>query len=154
MNPAIRIAGFKGCINQEEEIDTEGDFALYMRTVRDFSSPFTSLISQSVHPPGTAAPMPFGTGTLQLKCCLASLAALDRLRRGRGGAAQRSRRPMLTTCFEAFWNWSNAAVVAAIVDLNALIAASEPAGADLLALSTHDATALRVHARTLLRREP
>ena len=24
-NPAIRIAGFKVCINQEEEVDTEGD---------------------------------------------------------------------------------------------------------------------------------
>ena len=47
---------------------------------------------------------------------------------------------MLTTCFDAFWNWSNAAVVAAIVDLNAFTATSEPAGADLLALSTHAAT--------------
>ena len=34
-----------------------------------------------------------------------------------------------TTCFVAFWNWSNAAVEAAIVDLNALTATSEPAGA-------------------------
>jgi hypothetical protein len=45
-----------------------------------------------------------------------------------------------TTCFEAFWNWSNAAEVAANVDLNAFIATSEPAGADLLALSTQLAT--------------
>jgi hypothetical protein len=46
------------------------------------------------------------------------------------------------TCFDAFWNWSNAAVEAANVDLNALTAASEPAGADLLALSTIAATPL------------
>jgi hypothetical protein len=45
----------------------------------------------------------------------------------------------LTTCFVAFWNWSNAAVEAANVDLNALTADSEPAGADLLAFSTHAA---------------
>ena len=38
----------------------------------------------------------------------------------------------LTTCFDAFWNWSNAAVEAANVDLNALTAGSEPAGAALL----------------------
>src|SRR6187401_489902 len=46
----------------------------------------------------------------------------------------------LATCFDAFWNWSNAAVVAANVDLNAFTAMSEPAGADLLAWSTHCAT--------------
>jgi len=45
-----------------------------------------------------------------------------------------------TTCFDAFWNWSNAAVVAATVERSALKPVSEPAGAALLALSTHDAT--------------
>ena len=45
-----------------------------------------------------------------------------------------------TTCLVAFWNWSNAAVEAANVDLSALTATSEPAGADLLALSTMAAT--------------
>ena len=45
----------------------------------------------------------------------------------------------LTTCLPAFENWSKAAVVAAIVDLNALMADYEPAGADLAAVSTHDA---------------
>ncbi len=48
----------------------------------------------------------------------------------------------LTTCFVAFWNWSNAAVDAANVDLSALTAASEPAGADLLACSTQAAVSL------------
>ena len=46
----------------------------------------------------------------------------------------------LATCLVARWNWSNAAVDAANVDLNALIAASEPAGAFLLAWSTIVAT--------------
>ena len=48
----------------------------------------------------------------------------------------------LTTCFDAFWNWSKAALVAATVDFIALMAASEPAGADWLAFSTHDARPL------------
>ena len=38
-----------------------------------------------------------------------------------------------TTCFVAFWNWSNAAVDAANVDFSALTATSEPAGAFWLA---------------------
>src|SRR5215475_4248737 len=45
-----------------------------------------------------------------------------------------------TTCFVALWNWSNAAVVAATVDLIALKPTSEPAGAALLAFSTQVAT--------------
>src|SRR5262245_5202739 len=45
----------------------------------------------------------------------------------------------LTTCLVAFWNWSTAAVEAANVDLNALTAASEPAGAFLVAFSTQAA---------------
>ena len=47
----------------------------------------------------------------------------------------------LTTCFVAFWNWSNAAVEAANVDFRALTATSEPAGADWLAFSTQAAYA-------------
>ena len=39
-------------------------------------------------------------------------------------------------------DWSSAAVVAATVDFIALIATSEPAGADWLAFSTHDARPL------------
>ena len=55
-------------------------------------------------------------------------------------AARKFASARLTTCLVAFWNWSNAAVEAANVDLNALKPDSEPAGADLLALSTNAAT--------------
>ena len=42
----------------------------------------------------------------------------------------------------AFVNWSNAAVVAATVDFNAVTAKSEPAGAFFAAFSTHAAMPL------------
>jgi hypothetical protein len=55
-------------------------------------------------------------------------------------AARTDASAKLTTCFVAFENWSNAAVVAATVDLSAVTATSEPAGAFLAACSTHAAT--------------
>ena len=70
-----------------------------------------------------------------LRPFVAAFAALTAL----AEAARTLASARLTTCFVAFWNWSIAAVDAANVDLNALTAGSEPAGADLLAFSTQAA---------------
>src|SRR5207247_5449037 len=80
------------------------------------------------------APMPYAALRL-LVVVLAAEAAL-------AVAARTDASAKLTTCFVALYNWSNAAVVAATVDLRAVTATSEPAGAFLVAFSTHAATSL------------